>query len=482
MKAYYPQIDDSGNVALKGLRLDTLPREAWDIIAGQDRSNGNIHAIYEKVPWLYAGINLRANAASAVPYQLNNKSTDAPVEKPDMIPGVRLWWDTLPDLIDGMEADRALYGAAYLFKEKNAAGIITNVRRLDPTSIRPQWGANGELTHFERTIKGRPKRLELDEMVCSWIQNRKAENGPGSPPATAALEASGMLKNIDEFSSGYFARGAINTLLIDVEEGGNSESDRERLGEWISRKITGVKNAFNVNVGRRKLNVHEIGSNTGDLALPELTNQKREDIATALGVPQSLLFSNAANYATAQADTLNFHDKVIKPELRKIEADLNRQLFYGLGLALKFQLRKLEIYQDLELRKADSVVKVYRSGLITQNEGRDVLDYDPLEGGDETLPEPAPIGVAEAPGMKSLDPEPAHDVSARDARRGDLEKWQRKAVKRFDEGKPEKALNFESDSISQTLQAAITGALEAVKTATEARQVFDGALTWEAYP
>lgn len=528
---------------LKGVRINALPEAAWDNGGGgQPHDAATIYRHYKSVPWLYQGVNIRANAASSVPYQLNSKRTGEQIEKPEALPGLRTWWAKLPNIIDGMEADRALYGAAYVFKERNAV-VIINLRRLDPSTMKPIFDESGNLSYFERRIKGQSKRIDLEDVVYSWIPSRKEENKPGASPAGASLEAAGMLRNIDRFASGYFDRGAINTLLIDVEEGGNSEADRERLNEWIMRKVRGVKNAFNVNVGRRKLNVHELGSNTGDLALPELTNAKREDVATALGVPQSLLFSSAANFATAQADTLNFHDKTVLPEIDKIKTDLNMQLFneIGPGYALVFQPEKLEVFQAVELQKAGVVTQVYEAGIISLDEARQVLDYDPVPVTEEVAEAVAAAKVAEifgyhielgvvdrneARAVMGLEPrEEGDEKQLQDMQRRltlvsaatsaglplkralemaglsaegiedeikalpvksemavDLEKWQRKAVKRIAEGKPNKAREFESEHISSSLRGAIMGAIEGVANATEIPGIFENALTWEGYP
>ena len=43
-----------------------------------------------------------------------------------------------------------------------------------------------------------------------------------------------------------------------------------------------------------------VGEGVGELSDSDLVKEKREDIATALGIPQTILFSQAANYATAK--------------------------------------------------------------------------------------------------------------------------------------------------------------------------------------
>jgi hypothetical protein len=46
----------------------------------------------------------------------------------------------------------------------------------------------------------------------------------------------------------------------------------------------------------------------------ELTTERRQSIATALGVPHSIVAADAANFATAQQDEINFLNNCIIPK------------------------------------------------------------------------------------------------------------------------------------------------------------------------
>lgn len=453
--------------ATKSLRLDDLPPEAWKIITGTDGPAGNVYQLYTRVPWLYRGVNLRAEAVAGVPVKLLRGETE--IDQPEKaLP----WWDQLSDILDGIAADRTIYGASYNILEQNQYGGGQRVRRLLPTTIMPRATETDGLIGWKRSVGGKVVEFALEDLIWSWVPSREKEIGPGIPPARAAVEAAGLIQHADQFASAYFARGAIGGLLIDVEEGGASDADMTRLQEWIQRRVLGIKNAFSANVGRRKLNVHELGQKTGDLALPELTDKKREDISTALGIPHSLLFSNAANYATARQDMLTFYDTTIVPECHKIAAALNRWLLAPLGYRLEFAPEKLEVYQQQEATKAEHVTRLFVAGVITKNEAREQMNY-------ELLPETPDV---EEP--KQLEAPQIVDgqVTLRDTPADDLRRWQRKAETRMAEGKPDKALEFASDVIPGTLAAAVRGALEGVTDATAARGVFDAVLAWEGYP
>ncbi len=153
----------------KGLRLDALPKEAWTVLSGgRDGDTGDPYEFYKSVPWLFQAVNIRANAVSRMPLRLLNKAGD-PVEEPETI---FPWWRRLSDLVDGMEADRTLYGRAYLLKQRNRFGVEKPPRRLAPQTIIPDTSEEAGLIGFKRMVGSKELKLTLEEMVYSWTPSR----------------------------------------------------------------------------------------------------------------------------------------------------------------------------------------------------------------------------------------------------------------------------------------------------------------------
>jgi hypothetical protein len=129
--------------------------------------------------------------------------------------------------------------------------------------------------------------------------------------------------------------------------------------------VSGVKNAWSANVaGTHEITPIVIGSGIDELSNNTLTMEKREDIATALGVPHSLVLSNAANFATAEADRLNFYETTILPEATLIAESLNRQLFHPLGLNFTFKPSEMSIYQEDEEQRAVAFKTYVDAGIL----------------------------------------------------------------------------------------------------------------------
>ena len=447
-----------GADGLKAININSLPEDAWTILRG-GAEQGDVFKYYKTVPWLNRGVNLRADAISGMPFALMQNGEE--VEDPTLP-----FWEDMPDLLNTIAADRTMYGSAYLFKERNLLRTL-GLRRLGPGSIKPIFEEEQGLIGFKRMINNKTLLFEVDDLVYSWLPSRdQKELGPGTPPAQTALMAAEVLQNIDKLIGGFFARGALRILMVSIESATPEET--QRIESWFKRVATGVKNAFRAIATSAALSVIELGHAPKDLALESLSDQKREDIATALGIPLTMLMSaNAGGLGgggVREQDTLDFLNHTIIPETRKIQADLNKQLFKPLGFELKFKPEELEIFQAQESAKADKLAILFDRKIIDKNEFRSQMGYKPVE---EEKPDPPAL----PPGPMIIDGQ-AQEITPEEKA---LRQWEAKAKKRVKEGKHEKALEFESEAISPEHHESIVQALKTARSAKDVQGVFDRA-------
>jgi HK97 family phage portal protein len=490
-KTYLVQQRPDGNV--KSIPLHATTPEMWqswrDGVGVVD--DGDLAKLLKRVPWLQRGIDARANAIANLPFAFAKGDDELSEGELPPLPFV-VEFDHLLNVIEGW---LTLYGAAYLFKGLNAVRIPKELRVMHPKTITPEFDKTVGLKGFKRRLPGSGEELTLspDDLAYVWLPSRTAEVGPGDAPALAALSAAGLLRSADEFGTLYFENGVIAPTLVTVPAG-TPDAEKKRLETWAQRAVTGLKKAFNVVGIAADVKVSSLGQQIplGSLALPEMTDKKREDIATALGVPQSMLAANAANFATAQQDKLNFYDETIIPEARRIEAALNRQVFGPLGWTLKFKPERLEMYQRLEVEKADKLAGLYEKDIYTREEVREEMGKDAVPSvgkfKSDTRTESA-IAIAQSRPAPVFPPQPNQppqlppgQSAEQKAVADELVKWERKALKRIEEGKPEKAREFESDTLPWAVKVWVVAALEEARTAEDVKLAFVGVNAWEGYP
>ena len=300
----------------KSISLSQLPPEAWTILGGEaDAQNVQYYAA---VPFLYRGIEIRANTLAGLPFTLNRGETVIWSHDADDVPSDMPWLAYLPELLWQTEAALCLGAQAYWYKERARRGKLLDVRWWTPSTVKPQWSQTAGLTGFERTLGTTRTLFPIEDVVYLRLRGQH-ETKPRKAPAEAAAAAAGVIYNADKFAASFFERGAIKATLLQVAQS-TSKDERDRVKAWWQRVAEGAKNAWSSHVvATEAMSAVTIGEGLESLSNGELTREKREDIATALGVPHSLLMSNAANYATSQQDEINFYNTTILPGARIIE-------------------------------------------------------------------------------------------------------------------------------------------------------------------
>jgi len=107
--------------------------------------------------------------------------------------------------------------------------------------------------------------------------------------------------------------------------------------------------------------------------------------------------SNAANFATAEADRLTFYDMTVVPQANAIARQLNAQLFAPAGMRFEWHPQELQIYQTDENERASAFATYVNAG-IKQSIAAQMLGLNLPEGvePEDLDPEPQPVQLQQA--------------------------------------------------------------------------------------
>ena len=472
----------------------------WTLLGGQPDPTG-IDLLAARVPWLYRGIKDRANNVAIVPWCIERgedeiaNSTEWAEDKPKDLE----WLDNPRRLMAQIEKSLAVAGKAYIRIAVNPSGYIKRAAYCAPQTIVEEYNKiTGDLIYYKRTVNaqtvicGRADMAPVkgqEQIVAIYDPDYTTEVGPGLwSDALAALTAAGVLYSYDQFVKGFFERGAIKASVLTVESA--SPGEQERLQHWWDDVIAGVKNAFSAVVLRGKLNAPVvIGSGMEDTNNDSLVTTRRQDISTAMGVPESRLWSSAANYATRKEDELAYFRGTIIPDCDLIAEAFNAQIFNAWhkldGLRMEFKPEELDIFQEDEAERAAALGQLTAAG-IPLAMAMELLGYDltdeqwaEIRAKDEE-PEPAPVIVQpaqdaqpEQPDEPDEDDQPAPMTADQEASvRAMLKNWKRKALhtlkltKRAD-------VPWTTDLLPAPVVEGISLSLAACETDTQVKAVFD---------
>lgn len=442
--------------------------DLWDsdrgwTVYGSDQDTG-IDLLVKSIPWLYRAIKIRANSVQHVPFAItrNGKDYDTSADwqnKVNFMPNPRL-------LLRQFTRSLIISGAAYADKGINRADLTTRLVYLSPKTITPIIDPQLGLTGFERTNGVSKRTYQTKEILSIYDPDYDTEAGPSSQSdAIAALQAAGVLYYLDVFVQRYFERGAIRATVLSVD--GTSQQEAGRLKEWWNDVITGVRNAWSAFVLKGKeVTPTMIGDGIEGLQDNDLTESKRQDIATALGIPESKMWSAAANYATSKQDNIAYYEETVLPDCELIASALNDQVFRALGLSFEFRPESMTQFQEEKVSRASAYAQYISSGMLpslaAQIVGIDLpqgIEYTDLDAVDE--PEPTPPAETQPVVVEDIAP----------AQRSALDNWRKKSLHALKLGKSANCefitTLFGADEINQ-----VRGELAKAVTPDDVKRIF----------
>ena len=318
----------------KSITLDQYPPSAWDFLTGDEDGidPASVKQLSESVPWLFRGVNIIVQAVSSVPICLTNGKNDAGYiggELDSPFPYV----DDLQTLIRKITASLVLEGRGYLFRDQ--AKTVRATKKLwywNPLSVTfdAVVTEKDKIISFKRKHGSAQEAYTSEQVIYFWPEDVYVEIGPPSTsPAKAALSAAGVLYNVDQYVAAYFKRGAIKAMMLSVKGAPNSDQ-KDELNKWWKDLTSGVKRAFNIfTVNADSVVPTVLGDGLEGLQDSALTKEKREDICTALGIPQTILFSTGAGGlgggGVVSEDTFRFYNQTIVPLAKSICDVFNKQ-------------------------------------------------------------------------------------------------------------------------------------------------------------
>lgn len=345
----------------------------------EDSTRVGVEILWKEQSVFHQCINLRAGAMQNMPWAIYSSGADPIWDSTEgAVPSNLQWASNLPRLLYQWEASLCTVGASYTLKTQGGRGI-DGLQYFNPLKIEPLVNARDGIYAYRRALPQGMETYQAEDIFAIFLPDPFHELGPGASEGLASRRNARVLRAVEGFLQNHMDNGLIKRTILTVDSEGRPQPEElERLESWWQRFLGGWKNA-EAKVMSKAVKPHVIGEGLGDIDNAELTEDQRKGIAAGFGIPYSLVSSNAANYATAQADQVNFYSMTVIPRAKMLQREMNRQLFSPFGLEFRFEPEKVEVMQAVELEKAQAVMQVVGRPVLTVNEGRALLGYDPLE-------------------------------------------------------------------------------------------------------
>ena len=285
------------------------------------------------------------------------------------------------------QSHRKLAGDAFWYVERTGLKI-NNIFILPPDKVTIDLGkAEGSQRiiqgyTYKDTIKGEPIEITYtpEEIIHFRVPDPK-NFYRGKSAVMAAAEAIDTDTMAIEANKKLFERGLIAQLMLTTEKSLTDEQLKQLHSEFRNT-YGGVQNAYKVPIFGGGIKPENVQMSNKDAQFLEQQQWLRDKIMVIFGNTKAVLgITEDVNRANAEASLLSWMRSTVRPDMKGICDTLNEFLvpLYGDNLLLGF----CDPVKEDESDHINEVKSLVDANIITVNEAREELGYDPVKGGDE---------------------------------------------------------------------------------------------------
>ena len=356
---------------------------------------------YGEIGWLYAAVNVIAEAVARTGWHLYEIDKDGNREE--------IFRHDLIDLLNRMNPFQTRYQFFYLgtmykllvgeeFWQLNFDGRRqpAEIWLAPPAYMSVIPSSDKYIDHYEylRTGMAAPVKFTIEEIIHIKTPNPYNEYR-GLSPAQALTVDLDSERYAARYQQKLFFNEAVPGFMLKypAENLPPKETRTELMQEWDER-FKGFRNR-----GRTAFlwgaEPATITMTNRDMDFERLRKFNRDAILGAYHIPRSVIgITEDVNRANAEAGHYIFAMYTVQPELAAIREALNKELcpLFGDNLYLDFEN---PVPEDT-IQEANNVVNLFKAGIITRNEARQATEYEALEGPEGEVffsPQPSLFGA-----------------------------------------------------------------------------------------
>jgi len=299
-------------------------------------------------------------------------------------------FSSFSQLLEGTAVFLELTGRAYWNIARDKRGRIQELWLLRPDLVKAKVKEDtaGDITiTYEYRVKGKKRFFSSEEIVPFYYFNPSNSTLPVPTDGISPLEASELavqtLEAANQWNRDFFKNGAVPDGVL-VTETVLPPEERSRLIRQFESRHKGAGNYRKTGSLPRGVDYKTIGTTSRDMEYSELYKLMRDEILTIFRVPKSILgiTDGTINRATAETQEYVFAKRVIEPKVKRIMSSINKNLvsLFDDNLVLDFE----SIIPNDKERDVTITSGAVGAGIMTINEARELLDLEPIKGGDST--------------------------------------------------------------------------------------------------
>ena len=282
------------------------------------------------------------------------------------------------NLIKLMVQSVILRGNGFAYIERSDNGTVKSLRYLESGDVIINYDKiTGKLFY---TITSKQNKFHVEPINMIHLVKNSYDGINGVSVLTYANRTIKTSTATEESAKSFFDNG-MNLSGVLTVQGQLSQKQKDDIrSSWSQAYANGGQGLA---VLQGNMSYQPIQINAKDAQMLESRQYNVQDIARFFGISPILLGDlSHASYNTIEAVQQEFLIHTLQPYITMIENEFNRKLLKPSENKLNIFLETNEILRVDKSSQASYYATMLQNGLLTQNEIRKELGYNPVEGGD----------------------------------------------------------------------------------------------------
>lgn len=295
---------------------------------------------------------------------------------------------TKSDALYITQSHKKLTGDCFWLLIKNK-GIVTSIYPLPPDKVEiilgnPTDASDDIIEGYKYTDVIDGKKID-QTYTKDQIIHFKTPNPDNPFRGLGVVEALAETIDLDNLTTNttkkFYQNGAITNFVLSSEAKLNDDQLKRLRGE-LKSTYGGSRNAFKTMILGGGLKPVDISYSNRDMQFLDQLAWYRDKIMAGFGNNLAVLgVLDDVNRATHESSTVEWKRNTVKPEMDAIVDTLNE--FFVPMFGDKLLLGYEDPVPEDRGAKIDEAVRLKSANIITVNEAREILDLDPIQGGEE---------------------------------------------------------------------------------------------------